>query len=145
LPFRFSLASVLQLRKSIERREEVSLQTAQLEVARVRRRIDELTEEMAKASQERGRALQNSISANRLQSMQVEIDAAIEAKQTLVETLQTLQLQRDIQVKIYKDAHRGRRVLSELQAQKRNLYEQEELRKHQKQLDEIFVARWLRS
>jgi len=100
---------------------------------------------MAKASQERGRALQNSISANRLQSMQVEIDAAIEAKQTLVETLQTLQLQRDIQVKIYKDAHRGRRVLSELQAQKRNLYEQEELRKQQKQTDEIFAARWLRS
>jgi flagellar export protein FliJ len=145
MPFRFSLASVLQLRKSIERREEMSLKTAQLEVARVRRRIDELTEEMAKASQERGRALQNSISANRLQSMQVEINAAIEAKQTLLETLQTLTLQRDMQMEIYRDAHRGRRVLTELRAQKRNLYEQEELRRQQKQLDEIFAARWLRS
>jgi len=123
----------------------MSLKTAQLEVARVRRRIDELTEEMAKASQERGRALQNSISANRLQSMQVEINAAIEAKQTLLETLQTLTLQRDMQMEIYRDAHRGRRVLTELRAQKRNLYEQEELRRQQKQLDEIFAARWLRS
>jgi flagellar export protein FliJ len=123
----------------------MSLNTTQLEVARVRRRIDELTEEMAKATRERGQALQNSIAANRLQSMQVEINAAIEAKQTLIETLKALMLQRDTQMKIYRDAHRGRRVLTELRTQKRNLYEQEELRKQQKQTDEIFAARWLRS
>jgi len=51
--FRFPLASVLQFRESIEKREELALQKVQFEVARVRRRIDELTEELAKASDER--------------------------------------------------------------------------------------------
>jgi flagellar export protein FliJ len=144
LPFKFSLAPVLQLRKSIERRAEVSLMSAQLEVARVRRRMDELTEEMASACQEREKALRNSIPAIRLQAKQVEISAAIEAKQTLFETLQTLKVQRDIQMNAYKAAHRGRQALTDLRARQKNLYEQEELRKQQKQVDDIFASRWLR-
>ncbi|MGD0481722.1 MAG: flagellar FliJ family protein [Terracidiphilus sp.] len=145
MPFRFSLASVLQLRKSIERRAEISLMSAQLEVARVRHRIDELTYEMAKACQEREKALRNSTPAIRLQAKQVEISAAIEAKQILIETLQTLKLQRDTQMNAYKAAHRGHQALTDLRAQQKNLYEQEELRRQQKQLDDIFASRWLRS
>ena len=145
VPFHFPLASVLRLRKSIERREEMSLKAALLELARVRRRIEELTDEMAKTCQDREEALRNSTTANRLQSMQVEINAAIEAKQILFETLQTLKLQRDTQMKVYKTAHSGRRVLTDLRTQYRDLYEQEELRRQQKQVDDIFAARWLRS
>jgi flagellar FliJ protein len=143
--FRFPLASVLRLRKTIERRAEVSLKSAQLEVARARRRIDELTGEMAKAWQDREKALGASTPANRLQLMQVEINAAIEARRILFETLQTLKLQRDAQMKAYQTAHRGRQVLTDLETQYRDLYEQEELRRQQKQVDEIFASRWLRS
>jgi flagellar export protein FliJ len=119
--------------------------SAQLEVARVRRRMDELTNEMARACQEREKALRNSTPANRLQAKQVEISAAIEAKEILFETLQTLKLQRDTQMNAYKAAHRGRQALSDLRAQQKNLYEQDELRRQQKQLDDIFASRWLRS
>jgi len=143
--FRFPLASVLRLRKTIERRAEVSLKSAQLEVARARRRIDELTGEMAKPWQDREKALGASTPANRLQLMQVEINAAIEARRILFETLQTLKLQRDAQMKAYQTAHRGRQVLTDLETQYRDLYEQEELRRQQKQVDEIFASRWLRS
>src|SRR5580658_5418982 len=94
LPFRFSLASVLQLRKSIERRAEISLISTQLEIARARHRIDELTDEIAEACQEREKDLRNSASANCLQAKQAEISAAIEAKQTMLESLQALNLQR---------------------------------------------------
>ena len=145
LPFRFSLASVLQLRKSIERRAEISLISTQLEVARARHRIDELTEEMAKACQEREKDLRNSVSANTLQAKQAEISAAIEAKQTMLETLQTLKLQRDNQMRAYKAANRDRQVLTDLRTQQKNLYAQEETRREQKQLDDIFASRWLRS
>jgi flagellar export protein FliJ len=119
--------------------------SAQLEVARVRHRIDELTEEMAKAYGEREEALRNPTPANRLQAKQIEISAAIEAKQILIETLQTLKLQRDTQMNAYKAAHRGHQALTDLRAQQKNLYEQEELRRQQKQLDDIFASRWLRS
>ena len=145
MPFHFPLASVLRLRKSIERREEMALKASLLELARVRRRIDELTDEMAKACQDRENALRISTTANRLQAMQVEINAAIEAKQLLFETIQTLKLQRDTQMKVYKAAHSGRQALSDLLAQQKSLYEQEQLHRQQKQLDDIFAARWQRT
>lgn len=144
MPFRFPLASVLRMRESIENREEVALQKIHLEVARVRRRIDELTEEMTKACHERERDLQNSIRANRLQTMQLEINAAVEAKQILSETMQTLKHQRDAQMKIYKAAHNGRQMLTDLMAQKKGMYEQEQTRLQQKAIDDIVAARWQR-
>ena len=51
--FRFTFASVLRFREGIEKSEELALQKVQFEVARVRRRIDELTEDMTRASNER--------------------------------------------------------------------------------------------
>jgi flagellar export protein FliJ len=145
LPFRFSLASVLQFRKSIERRAEISLMSTQLEIARARHRIDELTEEMAKACQEREKDLRNFASATCLQAKQAEISAAIEAKQTMLETVQTLKLQQVNQMKAYQAAHRDRQALTDLRTRQKNLYEQEEMRRQQKQLDDIFASRWLRS
>jgi flagellar biosynthesis chaperone FliJ len=48
-------------------------------------------------------------------------------------------------MKVYKTAHSGRQVLTDLQTQYKDLYEQEELRRQQRQVDDIFAARWLRS
>jgi flagellar export protein FliJ len=145
VPYRFPLAAVLRLRESIEKREEVALQTIQLEVARVRRTIDELTDEMARAWEERERALQKTLPANRLQTIQVEINAAAEAKKALTETLETLKRQRDAQMKSYEIAYRQRQVLTDLLAQKKSAYEQERTRRLQKALDDIVAARWQRS
>jgi flagellar export protein FliJ len=129
----------------MERRAEISLTSAQLEVARVRHRIDELTGEIARACQEREKALRNATPANCLQVKQAEISAAIEAKQTILETLRTLKLQRDNRMNAYQAAHRGRQALTDLRTQQEGFYEQEEMRKKQKQLDDIFASRWLRS
>jgi flagellar FliJ protein len=145
MAFRFSLASVLRVRESIERREELALQKAEHELARVRRRIDELTGEIAKAVDEREKALQQEIQAHRLQSMDAEISAAGEAKQTLLETLQTLQQQRDAQMKLYQAAYNGRRMLTDLSAQQKTEYEQEQDHAQQKRLDDIFASRWQRN
>ena len=145
MPFRFPLASVLRLRESMEMREEVALQKAQFEVARVRRRVDELTDELAAACQEREKALARTVPANRLQQIQAEIDAAEEAKQILSETLETLKRQRDVQMKLYMTAHNGRRMIADLLTQQRNQYEQEQIRAQQKRIDDIVAARWQRT
>ena len=144
MPFQFPFASVLRFRESIEKREEVALQTIQLEIARVRRRIDELTDEMTRVWQKREKALQKAIQANRLQTMQIEINAVVEAKQKLSETLQTLKLQRDEQMKNYRTARRQRQILTDLLAQKKSAYEQEQTRREQKMLDDIVAVRWQR-
>ena len=145
MAFRFSLASVLRVRESIEKREEVALLSIQLEVARVRRRIDELTNEMAKAWQDREEALRRTIPANRLQTMQAEMNAAAEARQVLVDSLKTLKRQRDAQMKVYRSAHMGRQMITDLYKQQKSAYEQEQLRIEQKAIDSVFAARWQRS
>ena len=145
MPFHFPLASVLRLRESIEKREEVALNKIQLEVARVRHRIDELADEMARAWQEREKALQKTIQANRLQTMQVELDAATETKRILSETMQTLKHQRAAQMKSYQNAHRQRQMLTDLFAQEKRAYELEQTRRQQKVLDDIMASRWQRS
>jgi flagellar export protein FliJ len=142
--FRFSLASVLLVRENIERREELALQRAELEIARVRRRIEELTEEHVKALEAREQALQQGSAAYLLQNMQAEMDALVEAKQTLLDTLETRKQQRDAQMKIYQAAHNGRQVLTDLSEQKKTEYDLAQDRAQQKRLDDIFASRWQR-
>ena len=139
--FRFTLASVLRFREGIEKREELSLQKVQFEVARVRRRIDDLTEELVKAGNEREEALQNWMQAFRLKNLQDEMNAAVEMRQTLLENLATLQKQSEEQMKIYQAARVNRRMLTDLQKQQRETWEQNQLRIEQKRMDDVFTAR----
>jgi len=139
--FRFTLASVLRFRESIEEREELALQKVEFEIARVRRRLDELTEELAKASNERETALQKSMEAFRLKNLQDEMNAAVETKQILFKTLATLKSQRETQFRLYQAARVNRRTLTDLQEHQQSAWEQEQVRVEQKQLDDIFSSR----
>jgi flagellar export protein FliJ len=145
VPFRFSLASVLRVRESIERREELALQRVEMEVVRVKHRIDELTQELARAGEARENALRNSIPAYDLQSMDAQMNAALDAKQILLDTLQTLQQQRDAQMKLYQVAYNGRQMLTDLLEQKKNEYKQEQDHAQQKRIDDLFASRWQRN
>ena len=139
--FRFTLDSVLRFREGIEKREELVLQEVQFEVARVRRRIDELTAELAKACNERGEALQSWMRAFQLKDLQDEMNAAIEARKILLETLETLKSQREAQMKVYQAARVSRRMLTDLQKQQRETWEQGQSRIEQKRMDDVFAAR----
>jgi flagellar export protein FliJ len=145
VPFRFSLASVLRVRESIERREELALQRVEMEVVRVKHRIDELTQELARAGEARENALRNSIPAYDLQSMDAQMNAALDAKQILLDTLQTLQQQRDAQMKLYQVAYNGRQMLTDLLEQKKSEYKQEQDHAQQKRIDDLFASRWQRN
>lgn len=145
MPFRFPLASVLRVRESVEKREEVALQKAHLEVAHVRRAIDELTAELERACDEREKALRRTIPASRLRAIEIEINAAVETKQTLLNSLETLRRRRDAQMKRYKTAHSERQMLTDLLAQQKSSYEHEQIRIQQKRLDDIVATRWQRN
>ena len=145
MAFRFSLASVLRVRESIERREELALQKAELEVARARRRVDELTSRIANAIKAREKALEQQIQAHELQSMDAAINAASQARQALIETFKTLQQKRDAQMKLYQDAYNGRLMLTDLSEQQKTEFEREQDRIQQKRLDDIFASRWQRN
>ena len=116
-----------------------------MEVARVKHRIDELTDELARAGEARENALRNSIPAYDLQSMDAQMNAALDAKQILLDTLQTLQQQRDAQMKLYQVAYNGRQMLTDLLQQKKNEYKQEQDHAQQKRIDDLFASRWQRN
>lgn len=141
MAFRFTLEQVLRVRQSIERREELALQRAVLEVARVLRRIEELTEELAAANRKREEALKQPMQAYLLQGMDAEITAITEARQTMFDTLKIVQGQRDQQRKIYQAAHNGRQMLTDLEKEQRDQYELEEVKAQQRTLDDLFAAR----
>ena len=143
--FKFPLATVLRLRESIEKREERALQQLNLEIARVRGQIDELTRQISDAHQAREQALRQMLPASHLHAMLQEAQTADQRKLALLGALQTLGEQRDKQIKVYQAAHRDHETILSLCNGMRSSYEQEQLRTEQRNLDDIFMARLHRS
>ena len=141
MAFRFTLAQVLRVRQSIERREELALQRAELEVARARRRIEELTDNLAKAGKARDEAILQPMQAFELQCMNAEISSIAAQREAVFAALQTLIQQRDVQRKTYQSAHTARQMLTDMSSQQKTEYEQEQTRAQQKRLDDIFASR----
>lgn len=141
MAFRFSLASVLLVRDSIERREELALQRVQFEIAQITQRIKVISDQIDSKRDERNRALRQPIQANQLLAIISEINAPIEARQALVNSLATLEQEREKCTKAYWAAHADRQMLTDMLTQQRTSYDLEQDRKQQKLLDEIYTAR----
>lgn len=141
MAFRFSLATVLRFRESVEKREELALQRVLLEVGRARREIEQLNAVIAAAHQARNEAMQNPLPASHIQDMLNDVAMAANRRKQLLESLETLERQLALQMQKYQDAHRDRQMLSDMRTKKRDAYEQEQTRTAQKVLDDIFGAR----
>jgi len=145
MPFRFPLATVLRVRESLEKHEERALQKIQLEMARVSHQIEELTVRIAKSHDAREKAMAQPIPARDLHTLLWEVQAAGEKKKALHRELQTLEQQRNEQIKVYQEAHRDRETMTDMSNKQRDVYEHEQTRAQQKSLDDIFIARRHRS
>jgi flagellar FliJ protein len=141
MAFRFTLATVLRFRESIETREERALRKIQLEMARVSRQIDEIDANIAQAQNARNQLLQQPTPAGQLQAMLWEAQGAVEKRKTLLQTLHVLEQQRSKQLQVYQAAHRDHETLINLADEQRAAYELAEARAQQKYLDDIFIAR----
>jgi flagellar export protein FliJ len=145
MAFRFTLASVLGVRESLERREELALTRIQLEMARVQREIEGVNADLAEAQRMREESMRQPIPAAQLQAMLYAADGAGERKKKLMESLVVLERQRGEQMRAYQAARRARQVLSDLRAQHLESWELDEARTQQKAMDDIFATRNQRS
>jgi hypothetical protein len=143
--FRFSLLTVLRFRESVEKREELALQTTQLKIARVRRADEELAAKIAHKYASLELAMQRPLQAQLLQLMLSELNEVVEERQTLLLSLDILQQKRKEQLNSYRIAHSERQMLTDIFTQQRNAYEQKQLRAQQKMIDDIFAARSYRN
>lgn len=145
MAFRFTLATVLRFRESVEKREELSLQRILLEMARVQREIEQISNAIVTAQAAREQAMLNPLPASHLHGMLNDAEAAVERKKKLIQALAALEHQHRLQATKYQAAHRDRQMLSDMKAKKRDAYEQERARATQKFLDDIFAARSMRN
>lgn len=139
--FRFPLSTVLRFRESVEKREELALQSIQLEIAGVRRHVDELTSKITQKYESVELAMQRPVQANSLQLMLDEVNDAIEERLNCLLALEVLQQERKVRLNSYRDAHSGRQMLTDIFTQQQNAHEQKQSRTQQKFLDDIFAAR----
>lgn len=145
MAFRFSLATVLLFRQSVEKREELALQKILMEMARTRKEIQEITTAIAAAHAARNQAMLSPLPASHVQDMLSDTDAAAERRKKLIESLAVLEREHQAQTKKYQAAHRDRQMLSDMQSRQREAYDQDRARATQKFLDDIFAARLHRS
>lgn len=145
MAFRFSLDTVLMVRKSIEQREERALQKVQFDIAQIHRDLELLNAQIDKNQSERSRVLMQPTHAYKLLAILGEINGAVEKRQRLLESLKSLEQEKERRMKAYQAAHINRELLTNMQTQQRNAYDAEQTRNQQKMLDEIFASRSSRS
>jgi flagellar export protein FliJ len=145
MAFRFPLETVLQVRESVEKREELVLQRIQQEIAQVQQQIDDLDRKIADVLSAKKKALEQPVTANTLQALLSELNVASAAKQSRTQALNALEQQRAHQIKIYQAAHSGRQMLTDMREKQKSAYDQDQDRKQQKSLDDIFASRLQRN
>lgn len=141
MPFRFPLATVLRVRESVQRQEELKLQKIVFEMALLNRQVNQLTADIAEAFHAEERAMRRAIPASQVQLLVWTMQAAKEKRAALELDRQTLEQQREQQLKIYHAAHRSCETLIDLRDSQRDDYEHERARTDQKRLDDMFVSR----
>lgn len=135
MPFRFTLAPLLRLRQSVERQQALRLREASLEVTRMQDSLARLEQFLADSTRSDHAALSAGRSAAELQFASLFRENLHRLRQELQAELCRLELARQRAAEEYHRAYREREVLETLRTRQRRAYQQEELRREQRELD----------
>lgn len=139
--FNFPLVTVLRHREIVEQQEEQALSKIMAELAQVRSRIETLTSEIAHARQALEQRMQQAIPAIDIALIGSHIDADLQLRNDLLESVLELERKREAQSRKYQTAYNRRKILSEMRDRQREEYVQERGRAEQKLLDDIYASR----
>ncbi|KAA6464422.1 hypothetical protein DYQ86_00125 [Acidobacteria bacterium AB60] len=143
MAYRFPLAAVLRVRESIEKREERALQQLQTKVSQLSQKLDELDLQQRSILDLRLKAIERSIAAVHLHSLEQSLIGLTEYRQALTKELQVATEQRDRQMLLYMASHRDRELLTDMFVKSKEIYGQESDRREQSRLDDLFNYRGL--
>jgi len=143
--FRFTLAPLLRLRQSIEHQRTLKLQEANLQVSRAQEKLAQLERSFAESAQADAVALQAGRTAAELQFASVLRENLHLFRQELHSDILKLEDLRQQALGEYHQAYREREVLETLRAREHRVYQQEQLRRQQQELDATYLLqRWHR-
>jgi len=141
--FRFALAPLLRLRQGIERQRTLQLQEANLQVSRAQETLSQLDRFLSDSAQSDCAALSAGRTGAELQFAAVLRENLEYFRGELQCDIRKLELLRQQAVSAYRQAYREREVLETLRARQRSLYQQEQLRRDQQELDAAhLLQRW---
>lgn len=145
MPFHFTLAPLLRLRQSVERQRALHLREASLRVTQMQERVehvDRFLEECETSDQQR---LRSGVKAVELHFAAMSREQLQLLKKELQNELRQLELARAQAANEYQQAYREREALASLRQQQRRRYQQEDLRRQQRDLDATYLLqRWHR-
>ena len=141
MAFRFSLAAVLNLRKSIERQEYLNLERIHQEMAKVQAQIAQAEQQKFAIQQSRDTQLTESVPSVFLQSLYEQIFALERHIDSLKVLLVELAAKKDQQLKVYTEARQKREVLESLREKQHAAYILEDNKRQQASMDDLYLAR----
>jgi len=143
MPFRFALAPVLRLRQSIERQRTLALQSANLQVSRAQETLAQLDRFLSDSDQSDCAGLAAGRTAAELQFASVLRENMQHFREELQSDIRKLEIERQKALGEYHKAYREREVLETIRARQRRVYQQEQLRRQQQELDGAYLLqRW---
>jgi len=139
MAFRFSFQPLLSLRRSLESREQLRLETIVKEVLRARQELERAEQENRAASQRLAAAMLHGMKGVELHFEQVCAAARQQIAEQLRSKLEELERLRAAQLAVLQKARQDREILESLRRRQYELYRQVHSRREQQQIDELFL------
>lgn len=137
MAFHFPLDTLLRLRVSIERKEELNLQRINLALLQLRHDLEQLRQERQAAWGEAQSRLRESAPAAELHFELARDEAARQRAAYLQQQIAQLESARQEQQLVYRKARQDREILDNLRARKREQYNLEMSRSEQQRIDDM--------
>lgn len=144
MPFCFSLQALLHFRQSLEHQQELRLQAANQQVARVRRQVEQIDASIREAHIRQTQQLGTGTTMAELRFLLLCEATLDQRRRELKQELGRQEKVRDDQREIFQQARRQRETLDSLRNQQHHVYQVEAVRREQRELDDLFLLRRVR-
>lgn len=141
MAFRFSLQTLLKLRRSLEKQEERLLQSLNRELAMLRQGIESLGREELDARKERNRQLFGGLTGSDLRLVLVEENLRLQQRSRFQRHEQVLQTEQRQQQVAYWEARQKRDLLDNLRKRRVVAFQREQEKRYQQAVDEAYLLR----
>jgi len=141
MPFHFSLQSVFRLRQSLEERERLRLAMIIGYLNQLNQLVEQLDQEKRRVSSGLEERLKTGMTAGELQFELARVAAFEQQKKGVRVQIAKLEEQRAAQEQAFREAQRKRKIVENLRDLKLELYRQEETRREQRRVDDLFGQR----
>ena len=145
MAFHFQLAALLRLRQSVERQRTLQLQEANLHITRVKTKLAEVDQSLKDSAETGETALHAGRTGAEIQFTLLVRENLQRMRLEFLSEISKLEVVRQKALLEYQKAYRDREMLETLRLCQRRVYQQEELRRQQQELDAAYLLqRWHR-